>query len=76
VTNATAFSDPMSLVQPTMIDLIGAAILQCSLTDVTSDGIVIHPTDWWRMRVLKNADGKYILSDPGANVTQMLFDLR
>lgn len=46
VTNATAFSGPMSLVQPTMIDLIGAAILQCSLTDVTSDGIVIHPTDW------------------------------
>ena len=75
VTNATAFSDPMSLVQPTMIDLIGAAILQCSLTDVPPDGIVIHPSDWWRMRLLKDADGKYILGDPGANVTPMLFGL-
>ncbi|WP_230280716.1 phage major capsid protein [Croceicoccus sp. Ery15] len=75
VTNATAFSDPMSLASPNMIDMIGAAILQCSLTDVPPDGIVIHPSDWWRMRLLKDGDGKYILGDPGANVTPMLFGL-
>lgn len=75
VSNATAFSDPLSLAGPNMIDTIGAAILQCALTDVPPDGVVVHPSDWWRMRLLKDADGKYILGDPGANVTPMLFGL-
>lgn len=52
VPQATVFSDLLSLTDPTMIDMIGAAILQGSLTDVPPDSIVIHPSDWWRMRLL------------------------
>lgn len=73
VTNATAFSDPLGLTSPNQIDTIGAALLQADLTDVTADGIVINPIDWMRMRLAKDADGKYILGAPGANVPPVLF---
>ncbi|MBE0455779.1 MAG: phage major capsid protein [Roseovarius sp.] len=75
VTNATAFADPLSLASPTMIDMVGSAILQTALTDFAPDGVVVHPSDWMRMRMLKDADGKYLLGDPQSQVTPQLFGL-
>jgi HK97 family phage major capsid protein len=75
VTNATAFADPLSLVAPTMIDIIGSAILQTALADFAPDGIVMHPSDWMRLRLLKDNDGRYILGDPQSQVTPQLFGL-
>lgn len=75
IPQATAYSAPLSLADLNMIDVIGLAILQASLTNVTPDGIVIHPSDWWQMRTTKDANGKYILGDPGVPVTPSLFGL-
>ncbi len=73
---ATAYTAPF---QPSgtanEIDKLGLAILQSALADEPATGIVVHPSDWMRMRLLKDADGKYILGDPGANVPQVLFGL-
>lgn len=74
-TLATAYAPPIVIAGANMIDKIGLAILQSSLTDVPPDGIVVHPSDWWAMRLLKDADGKYILGDPGADVSPRLFGL-
>jgi HK97 family phage major capsid protein len=76
VPQATAFADPLDLVTPNQIDIIGSALLQAALTDVPADGIVVHPTDWQRMRMLKDADGNYILGAPGADVPPVLFGNR
>lgn len=75
IPNATAFADPLALTDPTQIDILGAAILQNALADFPADGIVVHPSDWMRMRMLKDADGKYILGAPGAAVDPVLFGL-
>lgn len=75
VTAATPFSNPIPGTEINMIDVIGAAILQSALTEVPVDGIVVNPVDWWRMRLLKDGDGKYILGDPGSNVAPVLFGL-
>lgn len=72
---ATAFVDPLGLTAPTMIDTIGAAILQNALADYPATGIVVHPADWVRMRLLKDADGKYLLGDPQAAVDPRPFGL-
>ncbi|MCT8003290.1 phage major capsid protein [Sphingomonas sanguinis] len=79
VTAATAF-DPavltaLGFTSPNRIDRIGAAIYQAALTDVPPDGIVLHPSDWWAMRLAKDGQGKYILGDPGVDVTPVLFGL-
>lgn len=75
VTQATAFADPLTLSGANMIDNIGSAILQASLTDIPPDGIILHPSDWWRMRLTKDGDGKYILGDPMTVVQPSLFGL-
>lgn len=76
ITNATPFVAPFDPAGvETMLDTIALAILQNALANEPATGIVIHPSDWIRMRLLKDADGKYLLGDPGANVPSVLFGL-
>ncbi|MDH4438869.1 MAG: phage major capsid protein [Rhizobium sp.] len=74
-TAATAYSAPITISSPNSIDMIGLAILQASLTNTPPDGIVIHTSDWWRMRLIKDTQGKYILGDPMTVVQPSLFGL-
>lgn len=75
VTNATAYSAPITISSPTSIDLIGLAILQNALADYPADGIVVNSADWMYMRLLKNSQGDYILGSPSVDVTKVLFGL-
>lgn len=59
----------------TNIDTIGVGILQCTLADYMPTGMVLHPSDWWAMRLLKDTDGKYLLGDPQTVVAPSLFGL-
>lgn len=73
---STAYDDTvLTVANQNEIDMVGKAILQCALADYPATGIVIHPADWWRMRMLKDADGKYILGDPQQVVQPSLFGL-
>lgn len=72
---ATAYAAPVLLSSLNQIDVIGLSILQASLTNVQPDGIVIHPSDWWAMRLAKGTDGKYLLGDPMTVVQPSLFGL-
>lgn len=74
-TVATPYSAPITISSPNSIDMIGLAILQASLTNTPPDGIVIHTSDWWRMRLIKDTQGKYILGDPMTVVQPSLFGL-
>lgn len=75
ITNATAYSAPFTIGSATMLDTIGLGMLQTSLADYMPTGIVMHPSDWMRIRLLKDADGKYMLGEPGAQVEPRLFGL-
>jgi len=76
ITAATAYSAPIDPAgTETMLDTIALAILQNALAEEPADGIVIHPSDWMRMRLLKDTDGKYILGDPAAVAPSVLFGL-
>lgn len=74
-TQATAFSGSITFATPNLIDVIGVALLQNSLANLPADGIVLHPADWMRIRLLKNTDGEYLLGEPGAVVEPRLFGL-
>jgi len=75
IPNATAYADPLGYAEPTMLDTIEAAILQGALADFEATGIVLHPADWTRMRLTKDADGRYILGEPSSTVEPRLFGL-
>lgn len=73
VPQATAYSAPYSIADLNEIDVIGLAILQTALAEFPADGVVLNPSDWMRMRMLKNSQGDYILGDPTKAVTPVLF---
>jgi HK97 family phage major capsid protein len=77
IPQATAFADPLAgdVTDPNEIDRIGSAILQAALADYPATGIVLHPSDWQKMRLLKDADGLYVLGQPGIEVEPRLFGL-
>jgi HK97 family phage major capsid protein len=72
---ATAYLAPTVIDDLNLLDVVALAILQTALAEEPADGIVLHPSDWLRMRLLKDLNGKYILGDPGANVEPRLFGL-
>lgn len=66
VTAATAYSAPFALSGETMIDTLRLALLQASLAEYPADGIVINPTDWARIELLKDGENRYIWANPRA----------
>jgi len=60
----------------TRIDAIGAAIGQITTAkELPPTFVVLHPADWWGMRLMKDNFGRYILGDPQTIVSPTLFGL-
>lgn len=73
---ATAFAPPVELVPaPTMLDTVGLAMLQSALARYPASGIVMHPSDWTRITLLKDGEGNYIMGSPGSTIAQRLWGL-
>lgn len=75
IPQATDFVAPITIATPNNIDTIGLAILQSALVDFPADGIMMHPSDWTHMRLIKDGDGKYLLGDPQSAIAPRLFGL-
>lgn len=56
-------------------DLIGKMIGDCAAADYPADVVIVNTIDWWTMRLAKDAQGRYILGDPGSSVPPTLFGL-
>ncbi len=75
IANAAAYAADFVPANETMIDKVGLAMLQVTLADYVPNGAILHPSDWMRIRLLKNADGEYLLGDPQSNPNPLLFGL-
>ncbi|MEA1015593.1 phage major capsid protein [Sphingosinicella sp. LY1275] len=75
ITEAAAYAPSITVPTPTRVDVLAVAMLQVALADFNPDGIVLHPSDWIRIRLLKDADGNYIMGPPAADVLPRLFGL-
>ena len=62
VANATAFSGGAT--NQTALDTLLKAFLQISLQNMEASGVVLHPTDWTNILLLKDTTGRYLFSDP------------
>jgi HK97 family phage major capsid protein len=77
IVQAAPFNPALNPATPTRIDTIGAAIAQITIAkELQPTFVVLHPADWWGMRLLKDNYGRYILGDPQTVVTPSLFGLQ
>jgi HK97 family phage major capsid protein len=66
-TQATAFSPPIvpsAAGNMTKIDVLRLAMLQATLAELPSTGIVMHPSDWADIELTKTEDGAYLFANP------------
>ncbi|PWL19263.1 phage major capsid protein [Falsochrobactrum shanghaiense] len=75
IPNATAFDTALVDADDNKADIIRRAILQVRLAEYRADGIVLHPTDWADIEVLKETTGGYIWSNPTINNGQNLWGI-
>jgi HK97 family phage major capsid protein len=80
IPQAAAFNPaylPFSAAQGwTKMDIIATAIAQINAAkEIDPTFVVLHPLDWWAIRLLKDSFGRYILGDPQSQVTPSLFGL-
>ncbi len=60
----------------TMIDNIAAAVEQLNISkELPPSFCILNPADWWKIRRVKDALGRYLLGNPGAGGLPMLWDL-
>lgn len=58
------------------VDIIRTARLQVELNDYVPDGVVLHPTNWANIELLKDADERYLFSNATSGAPQRLWGMR
>jgi HK97 family phage major capsid protein len=65
VTQATPYAAPFDPPgTETAIDIVRLAMLQAALAEYPATGIVMHPSDWARVELTKDGDGRYVIGNP------------
>lgn len=73
LTEATAFVAAAGLPNATRIDRLRLGMLQISLADYVATSMVLNPTDWAAIDLLKDSQSRFIFGNPGAQSTPMLW---
>lgn len=73
IPQATAYSPAFTVTDETDIDRVLMALLQAELSLFPASGVVLHPTDWTKMRMTKDAQGRYILGNPASPTPPVLW---
>ncbi|AXA66745.1 phage major capsid protein [Pseudomonas oryzihabitans] len=56
------------------IDRLRLALLQAELAEFPSDGIVLNPTDWAAIELIKDSQGRYIIGQPQEGTAARLWN--
>ena len=73
-TQATPYANPGVTVQAeTRIDRLRLAMLQVSLSEYDTDGIVINPIDWAAIELTKTTDNAYLFASPTGQIAPTLW---
>jgi HK97 family phage major capsid protein len=76
IPQATAFAAPFDPAgTETGIDNIRLAMLQAALAEYPATGIVMHPSDWARIELLKDTTGRYLIGNPQGTLSPTLWGL-
>lgn len=70
ITQASAFNTGLLGSGWNKIDIVGRVIQQImAAKELKPTFIVLHPDDWWAMRLTKDSFGRYILGDPQTSLS-------
>ena len=75
IPQASAYSAAFTPSLPSNIDTLRLALLQATLALYPASGYVLHPTDWGKIELTKDTQGRYIVGDPTGTLGKRLWNL-
>lgn len=75
VPQATAFAPEFNASDETAIDRLRLAALQVVLADYPATGFVLHPTDWARIELTKDKEGRYVVGNAQSPIGPSLWGI-
>ena len=77
IPQAQAYATPsgITVAAEQRIDRIRLALLQATLAEFPSTGIVLHPIDWAAIELLKDGENRYIIGKPQEGTSPRLWNL-
>ena len=75
-TTASAYVAPFTVAGETAIDRLRLAFLQGELALLPADAAVLHPTDWAKIELIKDTQGRYIIGNPQGSLAPSLWGRR
>jgi HK97 family phage major capsid protein len=76
IPQASAYAAPFDPAgTETNLDMIRLAMLQAVLAEYPASGVVMHPSDWARIELLKDTTGRYIIGNPQGSIGARLWNL-
>lgn len=73
IANAAAFTGGAT--NATRLDTLARAATQLAVSSYEPSSIIMHPSDWLACQLEKNAQGDYVLGDPGATRAPFVWGL-
>ncbi len=75
VPQATAYNPAFAPAAETAIDKMRLAMLQAVLAEYPATGHILNPTDWARIELIKDSEGRYIIGNPQGTLAPTLWNL-
>lgn len=75
IQNATSYSAPVAVQDEHIIDTIRLGVLQVALAEYPANGVVLHPSDWAYIELMKDAAGGYLIGNPQGGISKTLWGL-
>lgn len=75
IPNSTPFDTSRQKVGDTRIDIVRRAMTQVRIAEYRATGIMLHPTDWEEIELLKDIDQRYIWANPSSLLNPTLWGL-
>jgi HK97 family phage major capsid protein len=75
IPQATAFSPPFSINEPTMLDSLLLGIAQAQQSKIMATGVIVNDLDWKKMQAIKDGQGRYIGGGPFGSIGNNVWTL-
>lgn len=75
IPQATAYSAAFVVDAENPMDMVRLAMLQAALAEYPATGVVVHPTDWARIELTKDSQGRYVIGNPQGTTGATLWSL-
>lgn len=72
---ATAYSTGLTVTGDTFADVVAHAVYQVSTSEFEASAVILNPSDWHKISLMKDQEGRYIFGGPQAFASKVMWGL-